>query len=230
MPSLLNSPADTSALPGATVTRRAVLALTGSLGVTSLSAACAPGQSGAGTEPGAASKAPATIRLGERATAEEQALNARLPAFAAKDPHIKVEREVITGDMIVALQAMAVSNTLPDNVHAYTGGQQYHTFALNGALRNIESYIARDKVDLKGWFPEMVEIMRIDGKLFGLPFKGQVLNAGFYYNASLLQARGIPEPDENWTLDDLVKAAQQLTIRQGNETVQYGYAVQTWGG
>jgi multiple sugar transport system substrate-binding protein len=230
MPLLLKSPADTSTQPGATVSRRAVFGLASSVAVASLAAACAPGEGAGGTGAGAPSTAPATLRLGERATAEEQALNARLPAFAAKYPHIKVEREVITGDMIVALQAMAVSNTLPDNVHAYTGGQQYHTFALNGALRNIESFIARDKVDLKGWFPEMVEIMRVDGKLFGLPFKGQVLTAGFYYNVSLFEKAGVALPNDNWTLDDLVKAAQRLTVRQGTETTQWGYGLHTWGG
>jgi multiple sugar transport system substrate-binding protein len=196
-------------------------------------AACAPGSpgtAGGGTEGAARSTGPVTLRLGERAGTEEQALDNRLPAFFQKFPNIKVEREAITGDMIEALKTMAASNTLPDNCHAYTGGQQYHVFALGGAFRNIEAMVARDKLDLKGWFPEMIEIMRIDGKLFGLPFKGQVLNAGFYYNASLFQARGVPEPDENWTLDDLTRAAQQLTIRQGSETVQYGYAVQTWGG
>jgi multiple sugar transport system substrate-binding protein len=218
----------------ATRTRRGILWTLAGLTATGASAAltaCAGGSEGGASSAGsAASKAPATIRLGERATAEEQALNARLPVFAEKYPHIKVIREVITGDMIVALQAMAVSNTLPDNVHAYTGGQQYHTFALNGALRNIESYIARDKFDLKGFFPEMVEIMRVDGKLFGLPFKGQVLTAGFYYNVSLFEKAGVALPNDNWTLDDLVKAAQRLTVRQGNETTQWGYGLQSWGG
>ncbi|MDQ3699497.1 MAG: sugar ABC transporter substrate-binding protein, partial [Chloroflexota bacterium] len=209
-------------------TRRQLLAAGGGTLALAL-AACAPGATSGG-ESASRAGAPVTIAVGERATAEEQALDARLPPFLEKYPNIKVERQVITGDMIEALKTMAASNTLPDNVHAYTGGQQYHTFALGGALRNIESMIARDKVDLKGWFPEMIEIMRIDGKLFGLPFKGQVLTAGFYYNVSLFQSRGVQEPNENWTLDDLVKAAQQLTVRQGTDTAQWGYGVQAWGG
>jgi ABC-type glycerol-3-phosphate transport system substrate-binding protein len=76
----------------------------------------------------------------------------------------------------------------------------------------------------------MVEIMKIDGKMYGLPFKGQVLTGGFFYNKNLFEARGLQEPTENWTLDDLVKAAQQLTVRQGSDTTQWGYAVNTWTG
>ena len=196
-----------------------------------LAACTAPtsGSTGPG-ESGQPASGPVTLRLGERAGTEEQALDNRLPAFFQKFPNVKVEREVITGDMIQALRTMAASNTLPDNCHAYTGGQEYHNFALGGAFRNIDAAIARDKLDLKGWFPEMIEIMKIDGKLFGLPFKGQVLAAGFYYNVSLFETRGVSLPNDSWTLDDLIKAAQQLTIRQGSEIVQWGYAINSWGG
>ena len=203
-----------------------------SLGLAAL-AACAPGApgtAGGGTDGAASSSAPATLRQVRRPTSEEQAYAARLPLFMQKFPHIKVEQEVLTGDFIQGLRAMSASNTLPDNVHAFTGGQEYHNFVLGGAFRNIDGMLARDKVDLKGWFPEMVEIMKVDGKLFGLPFKGQVLAAGFYYNVSLFETRGVGLPTENWTLDDLLKAAQQLTVRQGNETTQWGYAINSWAG
>jgi multiple sugar transport system substrate-binding protein len=213
-------------------TRRALLgSLAGLAGTAAAGALAACGANPANTAGGgeaaasAKSKQPVTIRLGERAGTEKQAFDARLPAFKEQFPYVTVQREEITGDMIVALQTMAASNTLPDNAHAYTGGNQYHNFALGGAFRQIDSMIARDKLDLKGWFPEMIEIMKIDGKLYGLPFKGQVLAAGFYYNVNLFKARGLAEPNDNWTLDDLVKAAQQLTIRQGNDTVQWGYAI-----
>ena len=210
-------------------TRRALLgSLAGLAGtVAGALAACGPNPVNTGGEAasGTKSKQPVTIRLGERAGTEKQAFDARLPVFKEQFPHITVQREEITGDMIAALQAMAASNTLPDNAHAYTGGNQYHNFALGGAFRQIDAMVARDKLDLKGWFPEMIEIMKIDGKLYGLPFKGQVLAAGFYYNVSLFQARGVAEPNDNWTLDDLIKAAQQLTVRQGSEIVQWGYAI-----
>lgn len=211
------------------LTRRGLIGAGTAATGAALLAAC--GGRAPGTAPGAGtSKSPVTIRLGERAGTEAQAFDNRLPAFKEKYPHVTVVRETITGDMIAVLQTMQVSNTMPDNAHAYTGGQQYHSFAIGGALRNIESLIARDKLDLKGWFPEMIEIMRVDGKLFGLPFKGQVLATGFYYNADLFQSRGVAPPNENWTLDDLIKAAQQFTVRSGADTVQWGYAVNTWGG
>lgn len=171
-----------------------------------------------------------TLRLGERAKTEEQALDTRLPYFRERHPHITIEREVITGDMIQVLRAMSASGTLPDNVHAYAGDQSYHTFASRGTLLNVGDRLRRDKVDLRQWFPELIDIMQIDGHLYGLPFKGQVLGAGLFYNVSLFKQRGVALPNSQWTLDDLVHAAQQLTVRRGSETVQWGYAVETWSG
>jgi ABC-type glycerol-3-phosphate transport system substrate-binding protein len=55
--------------------------------------------------------------------------------------------------------------------------------------------------------------------------KGQAYATALFYNESLFQQRGLAVPNENWTLDDLVKAAQALTQREGTETVQWGYAL-----
>lgn len=170
-----------------------------------------------------------TIRLGERQTMEEEAFNARLPVFAQQHPHITVQRDVITGDLTQKLQTMAASNTLPDNIHAVLSGQTYHRFAIGGALRVVEPHIARDRFDLKPYLQRLIEYMRLDGKLYGLPFKGQISRIAFFYNINLFQERGIAIPTESWTLDDLVKAAQALTRRSGSETTQWGFALNPWG-
>jgi ABC-type glycerol-3-phosphate transport system substrate-binding protein len=57
-----------------------------------------------------------------------------------------------------------------------------------------------------------------------------VLAAGFFYNISLFEKRGLAAPKDDWTLDDLIAAARQLTERQGNDITVYGYAVNSWGG
>ena len=220
-------------------TRRAVLRAaglgTGVAAGVALAACSAPSAtSGPGAGDGEApsrSSAPVSVRLIERLDQESQALDARLPVFRTQFPNITVEREAVPGaELIPKLQTMAAADTMPDNVHAFTGGQEYHNFVLGGAFRNIDGLLARDKVDLKGWFPELVEIMKVDGKLYGLPFKGQVLAAGFYYNVSLFETRGVGLPTETWTLDDLVKAALQLTDPPGERDDAVGLRRQLLGG
>ena len=178
-----------------------------------------------------ASKAPVKLRVIERTPSEEEIMGLRIPIFMKANPSITVDVELVpSAELITKLQTMAASDTLPDNGHSYLGNQSYHNFALGKAFIDIESYIARDKIDLKQWFPALVELMRIDGKLHGLPYKGQVLGAGFYYNIDLFEKGGVAVPTDAWTTDDLLKAAQRLTVRQGNDTSQFGYSIQTWGG
>jgi multiple sugar transport system substrate-binding protein len=214
-----------------TITRRSLVAAAGLAGGAAVLAGCGapagPGESGGP----ARSSAPVSIRLIERLDAETQALDVRVPAFRGQFPHITVEREAVPGaELITKLQTMAAADTMPDNAHSFLGSQSYHNFAATGAFLNVDGLIARDKVDLKGWFPDVIDIMRVDGKLFGLPYKGQILSAGFFYNISLFEKRGLPLPTDAWTLDDLVGAAQRLTERAGGEVAQYGYAVNSWGG
>jgi multiple sugar transport system substrate-binding protein len=197
-----------------------------------LAACSAPSgpSAGEGAAPGK-STAPVSVRLIERLDQESQALDARLPLFRTQFPNITVEREAVPGaELIPKLQTMAAADTMPDNAHSFLGSQFYHNFSATGAFLNIDSRLARDKVDLKAWFPEVIDIMKIDNRLFGLPYKGQVLSAGFFYNITLFEKRGLPLPADTWTLDDLVAAAQRLTERAGSEVTQYGYAVNSWGG
>jgi multiple sugar transport system substrate-binding protein len=200
-----------------------------------LAACSAPSAtSGPGAGDGAApsrSTAPVSVRLIERLDQESQALDARLPVFRTQFPNITVEREAVPGaELIPKLQTMAAADTMPDNAHSFLGSQFYHNFSATGAFLNIDSRLARDKVDIKAWFPEVIDIMKIDGRLFGLPYKGQILSAGFFYNITLFEKRGLPLPSDSWTLDDLIAAAQRLTERAGSDVTQYGYAVNSWGG
>ena len=203
----------------------------GAVGAFALAACGAPAAGTTGGGGTTAQSLTAKIRIIERLDAETQALDARLPVFKEKFPNINVEREVVPGaELITKLQTMAASDTLPDNCHSFLGSQFFHNFVVAGAFLNIDGLLARDKVDIKQWFPEVIDIMKIDGKQFGLPYKGQILSAGFYYNINLFEKRGVPLPTNNWTYDDLIKAAQQLTERSGQEVTQWGYAINSWGG
>jgi multiple sugar transport system substrate-binding protein len=203
----------------------------GSVGALAMVLAACGADGAGGGGGGAKSSAPAKIRIIERLDQESQALDVRLPAFREKFPNVTVEREVVPGaELITKLQTMAASDTLPDNCHSFLGSQSFHNFVVAGAFANIDNWLARDKVDIKQWFPEVIDIMKIDGKLFGLPYKGQILSAGFFYNINIFQKRGLPVPTNNWTLDDLIGAAQKLTERSGQEVTQWGYAINSWGG
>lgn len=60
-----------------------------------------------------------------------------------------------------------------------------------------------------------------DGALHGLPYSVDLLV--LHYNKTAFEQAGLELPNADWTLDDLVNAAQQLTSGDGT-TKQYGYA------
>jgi len=171
-----------------------------------------------------------TLHMLERQTFEAQAFDIRIPQFMQQYPNIKVIRDVTPGDIIQKEATLAASDTLPDTVHSYLGDQSHEFFAANGILIDIEARLARDKVQLDQWFPALIEVMRIDGKLHGLPFKGQVLTAAYFYNQDVFDKAGVAYPTDDWTVDDLVGMAKKLTQRAGSETQVYGYGMQGWGG
>lgn len=191
----------------------------------------APATSGAvPASPATVGSAQVTIHMLERAGQEAQALDIRIPQFMQQNPTIKVIRDSTPGDIIQKEATLAAADTLPDTVHSYLGDESYQFFSANGILIPLEDRLARDKVDLTGWFPALIDVMRVDGKLHGLPFKGQVLTSAFVFNTDLFDQAGLSYPTENWTLDDLSSMAEKLTKRQGSTTSVWGYGVQTWGG
>jgi multiple sugar transport system substrate-binding protein len=71
------------------------------------------------------------------------------------------------------------------------------------------------------FYPILVEPLMIDGQLWGIP---AWIHAPYLeYNRELFAEAGIPEPPLDWTLDDFLDVALQLTTGEG-ETKQYGYA------
>ena len=68
---------------------------------------------------------------------------------------------------------------------------------------------------------------KIDGEhYYAIPTCGTLGGNILFYNAELFDKAGVAYPNENWTWDDFLSAAQALTIREGDETVQWGTA---WG-
>ncbi len=75
--------------------------------------------------------------------------------------------------------------------------------------------------DIDDYPPALLDLFRQNNALYGLPFtvNFRVLN----YNRDAFDAAGISYPDRNWTLEDLMAAAQQLTSGSGDEK-RYGFA------
>src|SRR5688572_3409182 len=200
------------------ISRRRVIgtgaAATGALAV----AACgAP----AAEQPSAASKAPATIRVIARTASEADMWPIRIPQLEQKHPNIKINLELIAGTDGGGVQAKTdtylAAGEILDVVHTHFSAAQPQRLYLNGSMRELDSFIAKDKLDLKQWYPQAIDAGRVEGKVIALPFKGKMATVGLFYNETLFQAAGVKVPDLNTTLNDLADMATKLTKPDGSQ-------------
>jgi multiple sugar transport system substrate-binding protein len=145
----------------------------------------------------------------------------RLPAFEQRFPNVQVQYDN-PPDYGTKLFVLAAAGSLGDVAMSYTNTGQFHFMAQNDVFAPHDPLVARDKYDLKQFYDLAVQALRIDGKLYTLPFKGQIARLFAFYNVDLFEARGVRPPTSSWTYDDLLDAATRL--HQGS-----GEAVDTWG-
>ena len=93
---------------------------------------------------------------------------------------------------------------------SYTNQGQYHFLAQNDVFAPHDPLIARDKYDLKQFYDLAVQALRMDGKLYVLPFKGQIARLFAFYNVDIFEKGGVRVPTSSWTYNDLMDAATRL--------------------
>lgn len=146
-------------------------------------------------------------------------------AFMAEHPEIKIELwNQPWDDYFTKIQALWTSNdpkAIPDIAFLWPTPQ----YAAEGVLENLDSYIKASGYDLSDYWPGLLESASYNGSVYGFPRDIEV-NV-LYYNKDLFDAAGVEYPDENWTWDDLLAAAEKLTVKDASGTVtQYALAAE----
>ncbi|MGH2355952.1 MAG: ABC transporter substrate-binding protein [Chloroflexota bacterium] len=165
---------------------------------------------------------PVTVTFMSR-TAEEEAFTKRVAEFQGEYPRIRLDYQPLSGNYLEVVRTNAAAGTLADVV--YMSNLLFEGLAVGGSIQPLDPLVRRDKLNLKQWYDKGVESLRLDGKLFGLPARGQIAYCYLFYNRDAFQEAGLREPTDRWTLDNLVSAAETLTIRDGS---RHGIGIQ-WG-
>ena len=103
------------------------------------------------------------------------------------------------------------------------------TFASKEVLENLSPYVEKDpEFGQEEFFPEILGRFTRDGKLYAVP-RDVAPFACVFYNKQLFDQAGIPYPTDDWTWDDLLRIARQLTKKDtSGRTVQYGFYGWAW--
>jgi multiple sugar transport system substrate-binding protein len=70
-------------------------------------------------------------------------------------------------------------------------------------------------------FPNLIEPMRFDGKLYGVPFRHST--DGLHYNEALFAERGITAPPR--TIEEFAEIVRKLTYKRANGAAVVGFAI-----
>ena len=136
------------------------------------------------------------------------------------------------GDYFDKLATMIAGGNPPDVSRVAIEGTRL--MVSRGLAIPLDDYMKGDpEVDeyLKDVSPKLLEAFRVDGKTYELPFDWN--NMIMYYNTKMFQKEGIQPPKKEWTKDDFLKIAQQLTKRSATgepEVFGFGFAVQYFSG
>jgi multiple sugar transport system substrate-binding protein len=214
-------------IPGARgrVTRRAAVsaaaALAAAIGGAGLAACSAGGTTG--NEPATKLKTGITLQWGGSGNSQTRiALHTQqAELFTRKFPGIKVE---ITpdGENLDKIKAGLAAGTPMDLVSM---GTRYAVFARQGALVALDSLIARDKYDLKDFFPAPLGAWQWRNKQWAMPFNG-ILTP--YVNLKVTEESGAPRPpagwtDRAWTYEAFLEYCRKVSRQEGGRTVQWGF-------
>ncbi len=206
--------------------RRAVLAMlaagSGMAGLMSLAACGAAGQPGSASTAGAPKGKVTFMSQGTDPT-DEQRYKPLIDDYNARKGPVTID--LIQGDpggsAVNAqgkLLALVAADSAPDVfwTHAYITPNLYKL----GMLADISGYLKKDKdIKLSNYFEAPTKDYEFEGKQYGLP--REATTTIMVINKELFQKNGIAMPGENWTWDDYLKIAQQLTRGEGTQ--------KTWG-
>ncbi len=204
------------------VTRRAMLrwSLSGAVGTGALwVASCARSEQEGGTKVAG----PATIEVAYNFTTFELPyIEKHTQAFMQANPQIKVRyQNTSTDEFYTKLNTMLAGGTPPNMTHMtsrwagqFIRGQ--HVFT------DLSPFARQDKMDLKDFWPLLTEGFSDEQKRpMVLPY--DITVQLLYYNADLLKSGGALLPNERWTLDDMLAAAQKVTRKNSDQLEVAGY-------
>jgi ABC-type glycerol-3-phosphate transport system substrate-binding protein len=227
-------------------TRRSTFRTAGALlaGGALAPAAAACGAPGETQAPAAQSGPIVELRAHGQGTSDGEGYNKNVEAFNRQFAgKYRAEHIQNTGDNYVAQDTAFAAGTSADLYYAHTSNMRHQSYAIKGVAKQLDPFAAKDKnFNINSWTQRAQDVMKIvDGKLYGLPVRGQVSWLFLYWNKEMLSKAGIPEPNANWTLDELITHAKKLQQPGNNDffPIAYGGAsgfervaaeVRRWGG
>lgn len=153
-------------------------------------------------------------------------------AYQKEYPDRKVELVQVSDDMSKYQQILAtqrLSNTMPDLIFNVNGIAQ--ALASKGLVMDMAPMLAEGKDGLKtdAFLPQFVDEYRPTGhpeQITGLPVSAD--STALFYVKDYFDKYGVAYPTDQWTWEDMTKAAKEIQAKSKGEV--YGMAIASGGG
>lgn len=219
------------------LSRRKFLTLTAGVSATALLAACvAPAAStSTGSDAAAAPDSEGvtiTYWALQGENTDDNLTRGVVEPFMEQNPSVKVEMEEVPWDgYYEKYQTLGAAGQAPDL--AFVSAAWIQDFAHLGVALNLDPYVEKTGVfgpeEAEKYFLSTLDGLRYpgtEGSLYAVPYEWVTIV--FYYNKDIFDAAGEAYPTDEWTYDNVLEAAQKLTLRSGDKIDQYGM-ISHWG-
>ncbi len=93
----------------------------------------------------------------------------------------------------------------------------------SGAIMDLRPFIESDRsFQSEDFYPGTLESFQWDDGVWALPAGVEAYL--IFYNKDLFDRAGVSYPQAGWTLKDMLDMSNRLTVRQGDEVTQWGFA------
>lgn len=139
--------------------------------------------------------------------AEDKLVTDALDAFMKQNPDVKLKWEPIAKDYETVLKTNLAAGTEADVFYVDVGW--FDSVVKSGKLLALDTYMSTTSTKKEDFAKPLLDAFSYQGKVYGIPKDFNTL--GLVYRPDLFQKAGVAVPTNNWTWDDLSKAAKALT-------------------
>lgn len=138
---------------------------------------------------------------------DTERLEAIKKEFEKEYDDIEVELVLLpSGEDYAQKQTVMFSGGTPYDVIQFA--EESLAYASRGVLEDLTPYIEKDNLDLSEYYDVAIDAYTHNGKIYGMP--GRVSAMVMFYNKNLFDEHNLEYPTDEWTWDDVEKAAKTI--------------------
>ncbi|MGN1401186.1 MAG: ABC transporter substrate-binding protein [Bacillus sp. (in: firmicutes)] len=138
---------------------------------------------------------------------------------------VKAEFQGTYEELLPKFRSVGGTKDAPAIVQTFEIGTKY--MMDSGFIEPVQSFIDQDGYDVSQLEENILNYYRLDDQLYSMPFNSST--PVLLYNKDAFKEAGLDPEKPPSTFNEVIKAADALTKKRGDNTEQYGFSMLTYG-